>query len=131
MLEDEDKSKMSFVMPSKYGFKLPLPKKSVVTIKEMLGRTVAVVAFSGFVTDEDVVHRESTLRNNLKSDSQYKVKSGASVGNVWKHYSIELGIIHFDLKPEFDTTPTTHPPCGCRYLQPCTKLIKFYRTLLL
>ncbi|XP_023748825.1 heme-binding-like protein At3g10130, chloroplastic isoform X1 [Lactuca sativa] len=78
-LEDEDKWKMSFVMPSKYGSKLPLPKNSAVTIQEVPGRTVAVVAFSGFVSDEDVIRRESALRNSLKNDSQYKVKSGASV----------------------------------------------------
>nr|GEW26780.1 hypothetical protein [Tanacetum cinerariifolium] len=77
--EDQDKWKMSFVMPSKYGSNLPLPKNSAVTIKEVPGRTVAVVAFSGFVTDEDVMRRESTLRDNLKNDSQYKVKTGASV----------------------------------------------------
>ncbi|CAI9297858.1 unnamed protein product [Lactuca saligna] len=78
-LEDEDKWKMSFVMPSKYGSNLPLPKNCAVTIKEVPGRTVAVVAFSGFVSDEDVISRESRLRNSLKNDSQYKVKSGASV----------------------------------------------------
>lgn len=78
-MEDQDKWKMSFLMPSKYGSNLPLPKNSAVTIKEVPGRTMAVVAFSGFVTDEDVMHRESTLRNALKNDSQYKVKSGASV----------------------------------------------------
>ncbi|GKC61407.1 heme-binding-like protein, chloroplastic, partial [Tanacetum coccineum] len=32
-----------------------------------------------FFTDEDVMRRESTLRDNLKNDSQYKVKTGASV----------------------------------------------------
>lgn len=78
-MEDEDKWKMSFVMPSKYGSKLPLPKNSAVTIKEVPGKTVAVVAFSGFVSDEDVMQRESRLRNSLMNDSQYKVKSGASV----------------------------------------------------
>ncbi|XP_024966693.1 heme-binding-like protein At3g10130, chloroplastic isoform X1 [Cynara cardunculus var. scolymus] len=76
---DQDKWQMSFLMPSKYGSNLPLPKNSAVTIKEVPGRTMAVVAFSGFVTDEDVMRRESTLRNALKNDSQYKVKSGASV----------------------------------------------------
>ncbi|GKC60228.1 heme-binding-like protein, chloroplastic isoform X2 [Tanacetum coccineum] len=77
--EDQDKWKMSFVMPSKYGSNLPLPKNSAVTIKEVPGRTVAVVAFSGFVTDEDVMRRESTLRDNLKNDSLFKVKNGALV----------------------------------------------------
>lgn len=46
-LEDEDKWKMSFLMPSKYGSKLPLPKNYVVTIKEVQGRIVVVVAFLG------------------------------------------------------------------------------------
>ncbi|KAI3772449.1 hypothetical protein L6452_03635 [Arctium lappa] len=78
-MEDQDEWKMSFLMPSKYGSNLPLPKNSAVTIKEVPGRTMAVVAFSGFVTDEDVMRRESTLRNALKNDTQYKVKSGASV----------------------------------------------------
>nr|XP_043621616.1 heme-binding-like protein At3g10130, chloroplastic isoform X1 [Erigeron canadensis] len=78
-MEDEEKWKMSFIMPSKYGSNLPLPKNSAVTIKEVPGRIVAVVAFSGFVSDEDVMRRESTLRNTLKNDSQFKVKSGASV----------------------------------------------------
>ncbi|XP_071719918.1 heme-binding-like protein At3g10130, chloroplastic [Rutidosis leptorrhynchoides] len=78
-MEDQDKWKMSFVMPSKYGSNLPLPKNSAVTIKEVPARTVAVVVFSGFVTDEDVMRRESTLRKILKNDTQFKVKSGALV----------------------------------------------------
>ncbi|KAK9055423.1 hypothetical protein SSX86_026506 [Deinandra increscens subsp. villosa] len=78
-MEDQDKWKMSFVMPSKYGSSLPLPKNSAVTITEVPARTVAVVAFSGFVTDEDVMYRESKLRDTLKNDSQFKVKSGAQL----------------------------------------------------
>ncbi|KAL8191673.1 hypothetical protein R6Q57_028404 [Mikania cordata] len=78
-MEDQDKWKMSFVMPSKYGSNLPLPKNSAVAIKEVPARTVAVVAFSGFVTDEDVMRRELKLRDTLKNDSQFKVKSGALV----------------------------------------------------
>ncbi|KAL1541386.1 heme-binding-like protein, chloroplastic [Salvia divinorum] len=78
-VEDENKWKMSFVMPSKYGSDLPLPKDSSVTIKEVTKRVVAVVAFSGFVTDDEVVRRESTLRELLKKDHEYRVKVGASV----------------------------------------------------
>ncbi|KAK1420775.1 hypothetical protein QVD17_22630 [Tagetes erecta] len=77
--EDQDKWKMSFVMPSKYGSNLPLPKNSSVTISEVPARTVAVVAFSGFVTDEDIMRRELKLRDILEKDSQFKVKSGALV----------------------------------------------------
>lgn len=34
---------------------------------------------SGFVSDEEVERRESTLRDALKSNTEYCVKEGASV----------------------------------------------------
>ncbi|KAM0049266.1 putative SOUL hem-binding protein [Helianthus debilis subsp. tardiflorus] len=46
-MDDQDKWKMSFVMPSKYGSNLPLPKNSSVTINEVPAKTVAVVSFLG------------------------------------------------------------------------------------
>ncbi|KDP37298.1 hypothetical protein JCGZ_06752 [Jatropha curcas] len=78
-VEDQDKWQMSFVMPSKYGADLPFPKDPKVKIKEVPRKIVAVVAFSGFVTDEDVKRRELKLRNALKNDMQFRVKEGASV----------------------------------------------------
>ncbi|XP_050228612.1 heme-binding-like protein At3g10130, chloroplastic [Mercurialis annua] len=78
-VEDQDKWKMSFVMPSKYGADLPLPKDTTVKIKEMPKKIIAVLAFSGFVTDEDVKQWESKLRNALKNDHQFRIKRGASV----------------------------------------------------
>ncbi|KAJ1381173.1 SOUL heme-binding protein [Sesbania bispinosa] len=78
-MEYQDKWKMSFVMPSKYGSNLPLPKDSSVRIKEMPRKIVAVVAFSGFVNDEEVNQRELKLREALKSDRQFKIKEGTSV----------------------------------------------------
>ncbi|XP_057718884.1 heme-binding-like protein At3g10130, chloroplastic isoform X1 [Arachis stenosperma] len=77
--EDPDKWKMSFVMPSKYGADLPLPRDSSVRIKEIPRKIVAVVSFSGFVNDEEVKHRELKLREALKSDRQFKIKEGSSV----------------------------------------------------
>ncbi|XP_027069892.1 heme-binding-like protein At3g10130, chloroplastic isoform X2 [Coffea arabica] len=74
----QDKWKMSFVMPSKYGSNLPLPKDPSVRIKEVPKKIVAVIAFSGFVSDEEVERRESTLRESLKKDTEYRVKNGAS-----------------------------------------------------
>eukprot|EP00257_Ricinus_communis_P027396 XP_025014810.1 heme-binding-like protein At3g10130, chloroplastic isoform X2 [Ricinus communis] len=78
-VEDQDKWQMSFVMPSKYGADLPLPKDKTVKIKEVPKKVVAVVAFSGFVTDEDVKQRELKLRNALKNDPLFRVKKGASM----------------------------------------------------
>lgn len=78
-MEDHGKWKMSFVMPSKYGANLPLPKDSSVMIKEVPRKIVAVVAFSGYVNDEEVQRRELKLREGLKRDREYKVKEGSSV----------------------------------------------------
>ncbi|KAL5545835.1 hypothetical protein UlMin_005522 [Ulmus minor] len=77
--EDQEKWQMSFVLPSKYGADLPLPKDASVRIKEVPRKIVAVVAFSGFVTDEEVKKREAKLRQTLKNDRQFKVKEGSSV----------------------------------------------------
>ena len=76
---DEDKWKMSFVLPSKYSANLPQPKDSSVTIQEVPRKVVAVVAFSGFVTDEEVTRRELKLREALKNDGQFKIKEGTLV----------------------------------------------------
>ncbi|URE45325.1 SOUL heme-binding protein [Musa troglodytarum] len=76
---DQDKWQMSFVMPSKYGSNLPMPKDPSVSIKEVPKKMVAVTAFSGFVKDEDVMQRESKLREALRSDPEFQVKEGASV----------------------------------------------------
>ncbi|XP_057960956.1 heme-binding-like protein At3g10130, chloroplastic isoform X2 [Malania oleifera] len=78
-VKDLDKWQMSFVMPSKYGANLPLPKDPSVRIKEVPSKIMAVVAFSGFVTDEDVEHWESRLRDALNSDGMFRVKEGTSV----------------------------------------------------
>ncbi|XP_010101558.2 heme-binding-like protein At3g10130, chloroplastic [Morus notabilis] len=78
-VEDQDKWQMSFVMPSKYGGDLPLPKDPSVRIKEVPRKTIAVVAFSGFVTDEEVRQRENKLREALKNDRKFQVKEGTSV----------------------------------------------------
>ncbi|CAM8965796.1 unnamed protein product [Rhodiola kirilowii] len=77
--EDKDVWKMSFVMPSKYGADLPKPKDPSVIIKEIPKRIVAVVAFSGYVTDEEVARRESKLREALKNDRTFQVKMGSPV----------------------------------------------------
>lgn len=78
-MEDQDKWTMSFILPSKYGANLPLPKDSSVRIKEIPRKIVAVVSFSGFVNDEEVKQRELKLREALKSDGQFKIKKGTSV----------------------------------------------------
>ncbi|CAA0842949.1 Heme-binding-like protein - chloroplastic [Striga hermonthica] len=76
-VENKDKWTMSFVMPSKYGADLPLPKDSSIKIKEVPKRVIAVAAFSGFVTDEEVERRESSLRRLLNDDPEFCVKEDA------------------------------------------------------
>lgn len=77
--QDQGKWQMSFVMPSKYGADLPLPNDSSVRIKRIPEKIVAVVAFSGFVTDKEVRDRESKLRAAVSKDPQVDVKESASV----------------------------------------------------
>ncbi|KAG2658834.1 hypothetical protein PVAP13_1KG318800 [Panicum virgatum] len=75
----ENKWKMSFVMPAKYGSNLPRPKDPSVSIKEVPGKIVAVAAFSGLVTDADISKRESKLRESLQKDTEFIVKDGSVV----------------------------------------------------
>ncbi|MCL7047383.1 hypothetical protein MKW94_001760 [Papaver nudicaule] len=76
---DEDKWQMSFILPSKYGADLPSPKDPSVGITKVPNKIVAVSAFSGFVTDEDIINRESKLRNALKRSAEFRVKDDAVV----------------------------------------------------
>ncbi|KAK3158096.1 hypothetical protein QOZ80_2AG0132860 [Eleusine coracana subsp. coracana] len=75
----ENKWKMSFVLPSKYGSNLPLPKDPSVTVKEVPSKIVAVAAFSGLVTDDDICERESKLRKSLQKDTEFRVKGDSVV----------------------------------------------------
>ncbi|KAF9601173.1 hypothetical protein IFM89_017121 [Coptis chinensis] len=72
---DQKKWKMSFVMPSKYGANLPLPKDPSVRIQEVPKKIVAVAA----VSDREVKRQEVKLRDALRSDMQFEVKEGALV----------------------------------------------------
>lgn len=78
-IKDEENWSMSFVMPTKYGSDLPLPKDSSVRIKQVPKKIIAVAVFSGFVTDDEVSRRESILREALKNDPKFRVKEGAPV----------------------------------------------------
>ncbi|KAF3772919.1 Heme-binding-like protein [Nymphaea thermarum] len=78
-LTGQDGWKMSFVMPSKYGGRLPVPKDSSVQIKEVPRKFVAVSAFSGFVTDEEVKRRERQLRTAVKNDKDFQFKENSAV----------------------------------------------------
>ncbi|KAL9256811.1 Heme-binding-like protein [Drosera capensis] len=76
---DQETWQMSFVMPSKYGANLPLPKDRSVRIKKVPKNIIAVVAFSGFATDEEVAVQESKLRDDLKADVEFQIKDRAMV----------------------------------------------------
>ncbi|GAB4856389.1 hypothetical protein Ancab_014309 [Ancistrocladus abbreviatus] len=78
-IANQEKWEMSFVMPAKYGANLPLPKDSSVRITKVPKKIVAVAAFSGFVSDEEVAKRESKLRDALKNDMEFRITEGAMV----------------------------------------------------
>lgn len=74
------KWKMSFVMSSKFKEEtLPLPKNKKVSIKKVPAKTVAVVTFSGLVSDSEVGRREEILRKKLRKNLIFRAKSGAQI----------------------------------------------------
>ncbi|CAM6090708.1 unnamed protein product [Calypogeia fissa] len=75
---DQDGWRMGFVLPSKYNEEnVPAPDNSAVKITRVPMKTLAVTAFSGFVTDDIVKRKELKLRQALKSDPTVKVKVAA------------------------------------------------------
>ncbi|GAQ88814.1 hypothetical protein KFL_004610090 [Klebsormidium nitens] len=71
--------RMSFVLPRKNVSKgIPQPVNGAVRIREVPARTVAVVAFSGYVSDQQVEQRERKLRNVLAREPEYRVIPGAT-----------------------------------------------------
>ncbi|KAA0043880.1 heme-binding-like protein [Cucumis melo var. makuwa] len=78
-VDGKDQWKMSFVIPSKYGQNIPVPQDTSVRIQEVPRKILAVVAFSGFVTDDEIKRRESRLRDALKNDKEFQVKAGSFV----------------------------------------------------
>ena len=67
-------------MPSEYGDgSLPEPIDPSVTLRTVPPQTVAVLAFSGLVSDADVAKKEAELRAKLAADAEYEVAAGASV----------------------------------------------------
>lgn len=77
---DDDSWTMSFVMPSKYGMDgLPVPIDDSVRIHRVPERLVAVAAFPGFVSRDDVKQQEQVLRERVAKDGEYVVKANAQV----------------------------------------------------
>lgn len=68
---------MAFVMPKKYGDDLPVPVDDSVKIRRVPPKMVAVTAFSGYVTDEEVKRRERKLRSDIEKDNKFRVVESA------------------------------------------------------
>lgn len=68
---------MSFVLPAKYNNDAPVPEDLSVSIRNIPGKKVAVMVFSGFVTDDEVKRREQALRRALLKDPVVRVKANA------------------------------------------------------
>lgn len=71
---------MSFVIPSKFDEStVPLPNDSSVALRRIPPRLVAVLPFSGVVTDEAVYQRVQTVKELLLDIPEYEVKTRTSV----------------------------------------------------
>jgi hypothetical protein len=70
---------MSFVLPKENVREgVPQPVNRAVQIREVPAKMVAVVAFSGFVTDQEVDRRERSLKSALARDPEVRVKADAT-----------------------------------------------------
>ncbi|KAI6696439.1 hypothetical protein NL676_016558 [Syzygium grande] len=116
-VENEGKWQMSFVMPSKYGANIPSPRDPSVRIKEVPQKIVAVVAFSGFVTDEEVKQRELKLRDALKNDGEFRIKEGTSVEVAQYNPPFTLPFTRRNENLEYDP-PFALPSTRCNEVAP-------------
>lgn len=73
----DEQWRMSFVLPAKYNNDAPVPEDLSVSIRNIPGKKVAVMVFSGFVTDDEVKRREQALRRALLKDPVVRVKANA------------------------------------------------------
>jgi len=64
----EGKSSMSFVLPSKNAQTPPKPNEADVSLEEVPARLVAVKAFAGIVTDEEVERQRAALAAAIEVD---------------------------------------------------------------
>lgn len=71
---------MSFVIPSEFNeFNIPLPDDPSVIIRRIPAKTVAVAAFPGYVTDDEVARRERMLRDSVAQMQGYQIAPDAKV----------------------------------------------------
>ncbi len=78
IMEVGDNTKMSFVMPSKYKMEdLPQPNSSEVKLIKAAPKKFAVLAFSGFASDDKINRKKELLREALKKE-QISVKGDFS-----------------------------------------------------
>lgn len=83
--EDEEFQKLYFVLPSKYTLEnLPEPTDPRVKIKEVKGRKIAVLKFSGFYSDEIFEKKKEELKKYLQRDGiNYGQISSAGYNPPW------------------------------------------------
>lgn len=73
---DAQQWRVNFVMPAEYTMdSLPKPNNSQVTLKEMPGRKVAVIRFSGLVNEEKTAQKTKELRDWMASKKLQPVSS--------------------------------------------------------
>lgn len=84
---------MSFVLPKENVREgVPQPVNRAVQIRLVPAKMVAVVAFSGFVTDQEVDRRERSLRSALARDPEVRVKADATPEIAQARTALPAGI---------------------------------------
>ncbi len=83
--ENDEIQTLYFVLPSKYTLEtLPEPTDSRVKIKEVKGKKIAVLKFSGFYSDEKFEQKKAELKKYLERDGLvYGKISSAGYNPPW------------------------------------------------
>ena len=98
----DDSRSMAFILPEDFNLETaPIPNDASVNIEKQLSRKVAVLRFSGVLTDESIEKRSGELRNWVKSRKLKSVPilTVAGYDPPWTIPRLRRNEIHITLEP--------------------------------
>jgi hypothetical protein len=92
---------MSFVMPAEYTLKtLPEPVDTLITIRQVDGKKVATIQFSGYLSDENIKENSIKLQNwiNTKGYQALSVPCSAGYDPPWTIPFLRRNEVQIDIE---------------------------------
>jgi SOUL heme-binding protein len=92
---------MCFVLPARYSLaNAPLPSNPLVTLKEVPSKKVAVLSFSGFLSEKSIIEKTKELQSWLDAQG-YKAKGAprsAGFDPPWTLPFLRRNEVHIDIE---------------------------------